>query len=300
MTPHPSRRGQRPRGRAAKLQAWLAAWDRAAAELDRPSVVFYTYLLDEPNDKEAYQYVQKWGRAVRRSSRPSRSWWSSRRRRKTRRGAISTARSTSGARCSACTTSRPPQSAGPWARRSGPTRPSARGTEEPVVADRFSAPQLPRADLDRLALPDGRTAVLGRAVVLGPRRRPVDRSQDLQPPQAAGGRADLQRRGEPGLSRLRGRLRRDRPQPAPEGPARLDRGLRVPGDARAPGPGRRCGEDRPAAGRFVLPLGTEARGLRRSPGETGRADPFRTPSESARHAKTDGSISFARRRTACQ
>jgi hypothetical protein len=43
----------------------LAAWDRAAAELGRPNVLFYTYLLDEPNDKDAYQYVQKWGRAVR-------------------------------------------------------------------------------------------------------------------------------------------------------------------------------------------------------------------------------------------
>jgi hypothetical protein len=28
-------------------------------------VVFYTYLRDEPNDKEAYEYVRKWGGAVR-------------------------------------------------------------------------------------------------------------------------------------------------------------------------------------------------------------------------------------------
>jgi hypothetical protein len=48
-----------------KLHAWLKSWDRAAAELNRPYVVFYTYLKDEPNDEEAYKYVQKWGRAIR-------------------------------------------------------------------------------------------------------------------------------------------------------------------------------------------------------------------------------------------
>lgn len=48
-----------------KLRAWLAAWDRAAKELDRPQVTLFTYLLDEPNDEEAYRYVQKWGKAVR-------------------------------------------------------------------------------------------------------------------------------------------------------------------------------------------------------------------------------------------
>jgi len=64
-TPHPSGAVKDPVAEREKLGAWLAAWDRAAAELDRPSVVFYTYLLDEPNDKEAYQYVQKWGRAIR-------------------------------------------------------------------------------------------------------------------------------------------------------------------------------------------------------------------------------------------
>ncbi|NQU24247.1 MAG: DUF4091 domain-containing protein [Candidatus Nealsonbacteria bacterium] len=47
------------------LRAWLAAWDQAAAELDRPQVTFYMYLADEPNNEEAYRFVQKWGRAVR-------------------------------------------------------------------------------------------------------------------------------------------------------------------------------------------------------------------------------------------
>jgi hypothetical protein len=48
-----------------RLHAWLASWDRAAAELDRPQVVLFTYLRDEPNDEEAYRFVQKWGRAIR-------------------------------------------------------------------------------------------------------------------------------------------------------------------------------------------------------------------------------------------
>jgi hypothetical protein len=65
MTPHPNQAVKDPEAEREQLRAWLAAWDRAAIELGRPNVVFYTYLLDEPNDKEAYQYVQKWGRAIR-------------------------------------------------------------------------------------------------------------------------------------------------------------------------------------------------------------------------------------------
>lgn len=65
QTPHPRIAVKDPVAEQARLRAWLAAWDQAAKELDRPSVVFYTYLLDEPNDREAYQYVQKWGKAVR-------------------------------------------------------------------------------------------------------------------------------------------------------------------------------------------------------------------------------------------
>ncbi|HEX40593.1 MAG TPA: DUF4091 domain-containing protein, partial [Phycisphaerales bacterium] len=47
------------------LHAWLAAFDRAAERLDRPGVVFYIYLKDEPNTEEDYRYVQQWGRAIR-------------------------------------------------------------------------------------------------------------------------------------------------------------------------------------------------------------------------------------------
>jgi len=64
QTPHPSSAVKDPEAEAQKLGAWLAAFDRAAAELNRPQVTFFTYLRDEPNDEEAYHYVQKWGRAV--------------------------------------------------------------------------------------------------------------------------------------------------------------------------------------------------------------------------------------------
>ncbi len=65
LTPHPKQAVKDPEAESKRLGAWLAAWDRAAAELDRPNVVLYTYLLDEPNDEQAYRYVQKWGRAIR-------------------------------------------------------------------------------------------------------------------------------------------------------------------------------------------------------------------------------------------
>jgi len=65
QTAHPRSAVKDPEAERDKLHAWLASWDRAAAELDRPQVTLYTYLLDEPNDKEAYQYVQKWGRTIR-------------------------------------------------------------------------------------------------------------------------------------------------------------------------------------------------------------------------------------------
>jgi hypothetical protein len=63
--PHPRTAVQDPEGERDKLHRWLAAWDAAAARLQRPEVVFYTYLKDEPNDEEAYRYVQRWGRAIR-------------------------------------------------------------------------------------------------------------------------------------------------------------------------------------------------------------------------------------------
>lgn len=63
--PHPSAVIEDPVAERDKLRAWLAAFDRAANELDRPGVVFFVYLKDEPNTEEDYRYVQKWGRPIR-------------------------------------------------------------------------------------------------------------------------------------------------------------------------------------------------------------------------------------------
>ena len=63
--PHPSSVIKDPQAERDKLRAWLVAFNRAAQELDRPQVVFLVYLKDEPNTREDYEYVQKWGRAVR-------------------------------------------------------------------------------------------------------------------------------------------------------------------------------------------------------------------------------------------
>ncbi len=65
QTPHPSSAVKDPEAEPNTLRAWLAAFDRAAAELDRRHVIFYAYLKDEPNTREDYHYVQKWGRAIR-------------------------------------------------------------------------------------------------------------------------------------------------------------------------------------------------------------------------------------------
>ena len=62
---HPRTAIKDPDQQRDKLRDWLAAWDRAAKELDRPQVTLFTYLIDEPNEEEAYRYVQKWGKAIR-------------------------------------------------------------------------------------------------------------------------------------------------------------------------------------------------------------------------------------------
>jgi len=65
LVPRPNTAVKDPVKERDRLRAWLAAFDAAAKDLDRPHVLFYTYLKDEPNDAEAYRFVQLWGRAVR-------------------------------------------------------------------------------------------------------------------------------------------------------------------------------------------------------------------------------------------
>ena len=66
--PHPERVIKDPEANRDRLVAWLRAFDEAAKQLDRPQVLFYVYLKDEPNDAEAYKYVQRWGRAIRQAN----------------------------------------------------------------------------------------------------------------------------------------------------------------------------------------------------------------------------------------
>ncbi|MBN2136292.1 MAG: DUF4091 domain-containing protein [Sedimentisphaerales bacterium] len=63
--PNPAGIFKDPAADRQKLFAWLKSWNDAAAQLDRPGVTFYIYLKDEPNDEEAYKFVQKWGSAIR-------------------------------------------------------------------------------------------------------------------------------------------------------------------------------------------------------------------------------------------
>jgi hypothetical protein len=46
QTPHPESAVKDPESQRDTLRAWLAAFDRAAKELARPHVQFYTYLKD--------------------------------------------------------------------------------------------------------------------------------------------------------------------------------------------------------------------------------------------------------------
>ena len=48
----------------AKLLVWLRAWDALIMDLERPNVVFYIYLIDEPGDEKAYKFVRRWGNAI--------------------------------------------------------------------------------------------------------------------------------------------------------------------------------------------------------------------------------------------
>lgn len=44
-----------------KIAPYFAAWDEIIERLNRPQVVFYTYLFDEPNSQEDYTFINYWG-----------------------------------------------------------------------------------------------------------------------------------------------------------------------------------------------------------------------------------------------
>ena len=64
QTAHPSSAVKDPDEERERLLAWLKVYDWAATQIGRPQVLFYTYLKDEPNDQEAYNYVKSWGKPI--------------------------------------------------------------------------------------------------------------------------------------------------------------------------------------------------------------------------------------------
>ncbi len=59
---HPRTAVKDPEAEKERLHAWLRAWDRAAKELDRPQVLFYTYLRDGIEDYELLAILERLGR----------------------------------------------------------------------------------------------------------------------------------------------------------------------------------------------------------------------------------------------
>lgn len=63
--PSPHRQFKDPVADREKIQRWLKSWDAALEAAGLEDLLVYTYLKDEPNDAEAYKFVQQWGKAIR-------------------------------------------------------------------------------------------------------------------------------------------------------------------------------------------------------------------------------------------
>ncbi|MGQ9590228.1 MAG: DUF4091 domain-containing protein [Planctomycetota bacterium] len=61
----PSRWFRDPVADREKILRYARSWDRFLEAIGRPDLLLYTYLIDEPNDREAYEHVRAWGRAIR-------------------------------------------------------------------------------------------------------------------------------------------------------------------------------------------------------------------------------------------
>ena len=227
--PHPSSVIKDPEAERDKLRAWLAAFDRAAKELDRPSIVFYTYLKDEPNTLEDYDYVQKWGRAIREAKSVvkvlvvEQTWTEP-----GKGGADSAWGDLYGAVdiwCPLFSLHRPEtrrQAPGPG-RDDLDLHGAVPGTAHALVAHRFPAAQLPRAGLDGLARSHEGPALLGRHVLLARDGRSRGCTRPSTPAGACLSRATRASRSTAkARSSIRPRrgLRRHRADHTPQGPAR--------------------------------------------------------------------------------
>ena len=271
QTPHPSSVVKDPDTQRNRLQAWLWAYDRAAKELDRPEVVFYTYLRDEPNDKEAYRYVQKWGLAVR-SARSivkvmvvEQTWTQDKAwgdlygavdiwcplfsllepESAAKRQALGEVLWTYTALCQ-----REPT---PWWH-----------TDYPLLNYRVPAWIAWRYRIRGILYWGGMSYWND---VEDPWTHPETLDRRDRRPELV-----LQRRRKPLVSRPSRRLRRCGGEPAVEGAARLGRRLPVHDDSRTTRPGRPGADDRAAARRVVLQVGEEPAGLCHRAAETRPVD----------------------------
>ena len=145
-----------------KFRSWLKAIDVVAERLDRPNVLFYFYLVDEPNDWETYDFIRKWGKAIHEaksvvkvlvteSTKPRNVIWGN------LYGAIDIwcplfPEFDAARRCQAPRT---------WRDHLGLYSALPEG-QDALVAHRLSFAQLPCAGLDRLALSHQRSPLLGR------------------------------------------------------------------------------------------------------------------------------------------
>jgi hypothetical protein len=63
--PPPQRYFKDPAADRESIVRYLRSWDGALEAIGRPDMLCYTYLIDEPNDAEAYAFTRTWGRLVR-------------------------------------------------------------------------------------------------------------------------------------------------------------------------------------------------------------------------------------------
>jgi len=62
--PAPHRFFKDPVREREKIFAYLRSWDKVMSQLGRKDILCCTYPFDEPNDREAYEFVRKWGKIV--------------------------------------------------------------------------------------------------------------------------------------------------------------------------------------------------------------------------------------------
>ena len=63
--PQPHRYFKNPSEDRERIINYLRSWDAAREAIGRPDLLCYTYLIDEPNDKKAYDFTRTWGTLIR-------------------------------------------------------------------------------------------------------------------------------------------------------------------------------------------------------------------------------------------